>query len=62
MSYPSPPPLQPGDFYVENTSFTLSHFSSLVAVSCSIISAFLLVNTVLIKEYLRKRTILDSQV
>ena len=36
MSYPSPPPLQPGDFYVENTSFTLSHFSSLVAVSCSI--------------------------
>ena len=55
-----PPPLKNGDFTVENTSFTLSHFTGLVAVTCSVVSVFVLVNTVLIKEYLRKRKILDS--
>ena len=57
-----PPPLVNGDFTVENTSFTLSHFISLVAVTCSVVSVFLLVNTIVIKEYLRKRNLVDSNV
>ena len=59
----SPPPpmapspgFPPGDFEaVKNGSFSLGHFSSMVAVACSIVSVYTFVSTVVIVEYIRRR-------
>ena len=57
-----PPPLGTGDFTFQSNEFTLSHYTSIVAVTCSVVSVFVLMNVVLIKEYLKKRNLTDSNV
>ena len=51
-----PPGFPPGDFEaVKNGSFSLGHFSSMIAVACSIVSVYTFVSTVVIVEYIRRR-------
>jgi len=50
-----PPPLSPGDFTIENTSFTLGRFASLVTVATligsSIIATYTILSVIIVKEY-----------
>ena len=56
----SPPPLPPGDFVIGGTQgSTLGHYTILVAVASTIISAYVMLTTVAIVSYIRKTKTVD---
>ena len=59
MSAPPPPPLPKGDFVIDNQGATLGHYTILVAVASTIISAYVMLTTVAIISYVRKTKTVD---